>query len=119
MHCVDDVQHGARSESLAWVDFLESIGRVADSISLPPADKLLDAGYFVGVWPDLANAWSTPRASSDFLAPKTRPLVEKVTAMLTIIFWRNSDEYTESTAMRVKSYKSRAEASSWRTLPGL
>ncbi|XRB08753.1 flagellar associated protein [Pycnococcus provasolii] len=119
MDVIDDVQHGARSESLAWVDFLESIGRVADSISLPPADKLLDAGYFVGVWPDLANAWSTPRASSDFLAPKTRPLVEKVTAMLTIIFWRNSDEYTESTAMRVKSYKSRAEASSWRTLPGL
>ena len=119
MDVVDDVAHQARSESLNWVDFLEAIGRVADALSLPPAENLVDAGFYIGTWPDLNPGWTEIRESADMLLPKTRPLVEKVTALLTLIFWRKSDDYDESLNYRVKTWKARGEASNWRQLPGM
>ena len=99
MTVVDEVQKRHKLMTLSWVEFLEAVGRVADSISIPTDEDLasLGAANIMDFEARLGTAdvatqarMRKPRPSSDFAAPKTRPLSLKLDRLLRLIIGRTA-----------------------------
>ena len=97
MFVVDEVAKRAKVTGLSWVEYLEALARLADSMSLPTDDDLATLGArdmldfehkLQSATDELAATLAYPRPSSEFLAPKTWPLAQKLDRLIRLILGR-------------------------------
>jgi len=99
MVVIDQFQHKDKHETLSFIDFLECLGRVADCLSPASYEDLEDAGLeeltaFEVHQQQISGLISlNSRASCGINSPKTRPLDEKISALLNIIVGMLSEFY--------------------------
>ncbi|KAK3275778.1 hypothetical protein CYMTET_16108 [Cymbomonas tetramitiformis] len=99
MHVSDESEDYGKYQSISFIDFLEAISRTADLRWFPTTDELAEAGYKEGMWqwfrsqevgdqpPATLPIPRRPSAESA-MAPKTRPLAEKLEIFLEVFFQR-------------------------------
>lgn len=100
MNVVDEVKSRVKLESMTWVQFLDAIVRVADSVNLPTEEQLFNSPNRGNVLAykiaeeTLDEAHKPPVRPSHLTiqAPKTRPLHEKIAMLLDYMFrWLDHD----------------------------
>ena len=87
MVVADEVKSRHKFMTLSWVEFLEALARVADMTNVPTDEMVADCGAINMIdyefkvqkmLPEEREKFSERRPSADLLAPKTRPLGNKV-----------------------------------------
>jgi len=105
MQVSDEIKKRQKLISLSFVDFLEALGRMAELISPPTEERLEEyfhatnpAGTLTPIWEYFQecpeeDAEETRRASTEFTAPKTRPLRVKIEGLLEMMVTQLKNNY--------------------------